>query len=169
MASSTPRSTGTPIVAMAACAVFLTAVLCAGVRTGSANVAGQGTTTRLASTTAVSVPPAVQTDLDGARADLAKLDVALAAEEKQQKDAKSELANLEKDVKDDTVPTAMGGTAGPSGADEVSAAIARMFGSHAREYASLAAEVSALHQAFVQTLTAAGSASQAAEAARPTP
>jgi hypothetical protein len=123
----------------------------------------------LASSSVASVPPAVHADLKEARADLAKLDTAIAGEEKQQEAAKAELATLEKDVKDNTLPESARTTVGPSGSDDVAAAIARLFGSHGREYAALAAQVAAFHEAFVQTLAAAGSAYQAAEAATPTP
>lgn len=52
-----------------------------------------------------------------------------------------------------------------AGADEVSAAIAAIFGSHAQQYQSMSAQASILHSQFVKTLTAAGNAYAGAEAA----
>lgn len=169
MVSSTSRSTGTPLVAMAACAAFLLAVAFALTGASGGTTRGPGTPTRLVSTTVGTVPPAVHTDLQEARSDLAKLDAAIAGEEKQQKAAKSELATLEKDVQDRTTSDAPGGTPAPGGADEVSAEIARLFASHGREYQSLAAQIAALHAQFVQMLSAAGRADEAGAAATPTP
>ena len=51
----------------------------------------------------------------------------------------------------------------------MAAEIARLFNAHGQEYQALTAQVAAIHEAFVQALTAAGSAYQAAEAATPTP
>ena len=113
------------------------------------------------STTVVTVPPAVRTELKDAQADLAKLDAVIGGEEKQQKAAQAELATVEKDVKD--------GQLGAAGPDEVSAAIARLFSSHAQEYAALAAQASAFHEQFMQALAAAGSVYAATEAATATP
>jgi hypothetical protein len=169
MVSSTSRSTGTPLVAMAACAAFLLAVAFALTGSGGGTTRGPGTPTRLVSTTVGAIPPAVHTDLKEARADLTKLDAAIAGEEKQEKAAKSELATLEKKMEDHTLSSAAGGTVGSSGADDLSAAIAGLFSSHGQEYQALTAQVVALHEAFVQALSAAGSAYQAAEAATPTP
>ncbi|WP_237050524.1 PE family protein, partial [Mycobacterium tuberculosis] len=42
-----------------------------------------------------------------------------------------------------------------AGADEVSAAIATLFGSHAREYQAISTQVAAFHDRFAQTLSAA--------------
>lgn len=57
-----------------------------------------------------------------------------------------------------------GGTAGQASADEVSAAITQLFSAHAQEYAALAAQAEAIHQEFVNTLTAAAGSYAAAEA-----
>ena len=93
----------------------------------------------------------MHTDLKEARADVARLDTAIAGEEKQQKAAKSELAALEKEIKDHTTSHAARSTVGPSGADDVSAEIPRLLSAHGQEYQSLAAQVAAIHEAFVQT------------------
>ncbi|WP_459797727.1 PE family protein, partial [Mycobacterium riyadhense] len=52
-----------------------------------------------------------------------------------------------------------------AGADEVSQAIARVFGDYAKHYQSLNAQAAAFHQSFVHTLNAAGGAYSSAEAA----
>ncbi|WP_415823742.1 PE family protein, partial [Mycobacterium basiliense] len=52
-----------------------------------------------------------------------------------------------------------------AGADEVSAAIAGLFGSHAQEYQALSAQVTVFHDRFVQTIAAGSGAYAAAEAA----
>ncbi|MCV7075962.1 PE family protein, partial [Mycobacterium szulgai] len=56
-----------------------------------------------------------------------------------------------------------------AGADEVSAAIAALFGSHAQQYQALSAQVSAFHDQFVQTLTGGANAYAIAEAANASP
>ena len=56
-----------------------------------------------------------------------------------------------------------------AGADEVSAAIAALFGSHAQSYQALSARASEFHQQFVRTLHAGASAYAGAEAANATP
>ncbi|WP_231639737.1 PE family protein, partial [Mycobacterium sp. Marseille-P9652] len=53
----------------------------------------------------------------------------------------------------------------PAAADEVSAATAALFRWHGREFAALSAQVSALYDRFVQTLTAAASSYTETEAA----
>ncbi len=53
--------------------------------------------------------------------------------------------------------------------DEVSAAIAALFGTHAQEYQALSARVATFHEQFVRSLTAAGSAYATAEAANASP
>ncbi|CAM4416463.1 hypothetical protein MYBA111488_18590 [Mycobacterium basiliense] len=53
--------------------------------------------------------------------------------------------------------------------DEVSKAIAALFGAHAREYQELSAQASAFHSRFVQTLTGGAGAYMAAEAANVSP
>ena len=52
-----------------------------------------------------------------------------------------------------------------AGADEVSAAVAEVFGSHALNYQTLGAQASAFHQQFVQALKASVGAYASAEAA----
>lgn len=52
-------------------------------------------------------------------------------------------------------------------ADEVSAAIAALFGAHAQEYQALSAQMGTFHRQFVQTLTNAGEQYALAEAAEP--
>ncbi|WP_373425107.1 PE family protein, partial [Mycobacterium simiae] len=56
-----------------------------------------------------------------------------------------------------------------AGADEVSMAVAALFGNHAREYQALNNQAALFHQRFVQALTAAGNAYGAAEALNSTP
>jgi PE family len=50
-----------------------------------------------------------------------------------------------------------------AGADEVSAAVAALFGAHANRYQSMSAQAAALHSQFVQTMAAAGGAYASAE------
>ncbi len=52
-----------------------------------------------------------------------------------------------------------------AGADEVSAAIAALFGAHGQAYQTVSAQASAFHAQFVQALTGGGGAYAAAEAA----
>ena len=52
-----------------------------------------------------------------------------------------------------------------AGADEVSTAVAAVFGSHALDYQALNAQASAFHQQFVQALKAGAGAYASAEAA----
>ncbi|MCV7078273.1 PE family protein, partial [Mycobacterium szulgai] len=56
-----------------------------------------------------------------------------------------------------------------AGADEVSAAIAAMFGAHGQAYQVLSAEAAMFHQQFVQTMSAGGAMFAAAEAANASP
>jgi PE family len=56
-----------------------------------------------------------------------------------------------------------------AGADEVSAAIATLFGAHAQDYQALSAQMTAFHAQFVQALNSAGSSYAAAEAANASP
>ena len=53
--------------------------------------------------------------------------------------------------------------------DEVSAAIASLFSSHAQEFQALSAQAAAFHAQFVQALNGAGGAYAAAEAANASP
>jgi hypothetical protein len=55
------------------------------------------------------------------------------------------------------------------GADEVSAAIAAVFGAHGQSYQALSAEVAAFHDQFVQTLFGGAQAYAATEAASTKP
>src|SRR3954462_13388719 len=57
----------------------------------------------------------------------------------------------------------------PAALDEVSGAIAQLFGSHAAEYQSLSAQAAQFHARFVQLLGSGGSAYAAAEAANASP
>ncbi|WP_415624020.1 PE family protein, partial [Mycobacterium intermedium] len=56
-----------------------------------------------------------------------------------------------------------------AGADEVSAAVAALFGAHGQAYQNLSAQAAAFHQRFVQSLTAGAGAYTAAEAAATSP
>ena len=56
-----------------------------------------------------------------------------------------------------------------AGEDEVSAAIAGLFSSHAREYQALSSQVAVFHERFVQALSAGASAYATAEAANVSP
>ncbi|KZS72885.1 hypothetical protein A4G26_23990 [Mycobacterium kansasii] len=56
-----------------------------------------------------------------------------------------------------------------AGADEVSAAIAALFGAHGQAYQVLSAHAAAFHQQFVQALTAATGQYVSAEAANVSP
>src|SRR5689334_3703375 len=57
----------------------------------------------------------------------------------------------------------------PLAGDEVSAAIANLFGSYGQEYQALSAQASAFHADVVRLLTAGGAAYAAAEAANAGP
>ncbi|WP_164926778.1 PE family protein, partial [Mycobacterium tuberculosis] len=54
-------------------------------------------------------------------------------------------------------------------ADEVSTAIAALFGAHGQAYQALSAQAQAFHAQFVQALTSGGGAYAAAEAAAVSP
>ncbi len=56
-----------------------------------------------------------------------------------------------------------------AGADEISAAVAALFGSHAQSYQALGAEAAAFHQRFVQALGAGAGAYASTEAANASP
>ena len=88
MATRIVRSTARPSAAGPTCAALLAAVLLASALVGSRTVGAANTESTGAT---VSVPPAVHADLKEAQADLAKLDKAIAGEEKQQRAAESEL------------------------------------------------------------------------------
>ncbi|MEK1162847.1 PE family protein, partial [Mycobacterium ulcerans] len=57
----------------------------------------------------------------------------------------------------------------PAAADEVSAAIAALFSSHAQQYQSLSVQVAAYHDQFVRALAAGGASYSLAEAASASP
>jgi hypothetical protein len=52
-----------------------------------------------------------------------------------------------------------------AGADEVSAAVAALFGAHGQRYQSMSAQAAALHSQFVQAMDAAGAVYDRAEEA----
>ena len=56
-----------------------------------------------------------------------------------------------------------------AGADEVSTAVAALFGAHAQSYQALSAQAAAFHEQFVQVLTAGAGAYVATEAANASP
>ncbi|OBK17126.1 PE family protein [Mycobacterium asiaticum] len=56
-----------------------------------------------------------------------------------------------------------------AGADEVSTAMANVFGSHAQQYQQMSAQAANLHQQFVQAMHASGNAYAGAEAANAKP
>jgi hypothetical protein len=56
-----------------------------------------------------------------------------------------------------------------AGADEVSAAMASMFGAHARQYQAMSAQAANLHSQFVQAMNSASGAYASAEAANASP
>ncbi|MCV7123217.1 PE family protein, partial [Mycobacterium lacus] len=56
-----------------------------------------------------------------------------------------------------------------AGADEVSVAIATLFGSHGQAYQAVSAQMSAFHDQFVRTLAAGANSYAAAEAASASP
>jgi hypothetical protein len=56
-----------------------------------------------------------------------------------------------------------------AGADEVSAAMAGVFGSHARQYQAMSAQAANLHEQFVQAMNNAGNAYAGAESANASP
>ena len=97
--------------------------------------------------TSTGVPKAVQTDVGRARTELARMNTVLAGLERQQKDAKADLATFTKDLED--------GALGGAKPDEVSAAITKAFGAHAHAYEALALQAALLHQQFVSSLAAA--------------
>ncbi|ORA93534.1 hypothetical protein BST27_28775, partial [Mycobacterium intermedium] len=74
-----------------------------------------------------------------------------------------------------TISAANAVAAGPTtqvlaaAADEVSEAIAALFGAHAQEYRSLSAQAAVFHGQFVRSLTEAGNAYAIAEAANAQP
>ncbi len=57
----------------------------------------------------------------------------------------------------------------PAAQDEVSAAIAALFGTHAQSYQALSQEAQAFHQQFVQALSSAGNAYSLAESVNANP
>ena len=88
-------------------------------------------------------------------ADLQTLGTVLAGLGSQQRAAESELDTFSRDMTDGTLQRFTAGAPGAASADEVSAAIAQLFSAHARQYAALAAQAEAIHEEFVNTMTAA--------------
>jgi PE family len=135
--------------------VALTAAAVGGGLVGSGSAAARsGSTT----TTVVSIPKGERADLKQAHAELSKLNAALSRLEAQEKSAKSDLAAFEKDVNDgafNRVPTS--GVI-PAAPDEVSAAIAKLFATHAQDYAAVSAQAAVFHAQFLATLAAAAAA-----------
>ncbi|OQZ87884.1 PE family protein, partial [Mycobacterium alsense] len=84
--------------------------------------------------------------------------------------AASDLANVASAIGEANaaagVPTS---TVLAAGADEVSVAVAQLFGAHARAYQAISAEAAAFHQRFVGLLTAGAGSYAAAEAANANP
>ena len=166
MATRTVRSTGRPTAAVLAGAALLAAVLMACALAGSRTVGAANTES---TPTTVSIPPAVHTDLKEAQADLAKLDTAIAREEKQQKRPSPSSPPWRRRSRTTPRPIQSGAQSGPRVRKTWRQRLRGCSARHGQEYQSLAAQVAAIHEAFVQTLTAAGSAYQAAEAATPMP
>jgi PE family len=80
--------------------------------------------------------------------------------------AASDLANLASTISEAHTAAAASTTAiAPAAADEVSAAIAALFGSHAQQFQALSAKAAAFHDQFAQTLTGGAGAYVKAEAA----
>ncbi|BBX99308.1 hypothetical protein MLAC_46020 [Mycobacterium lacus] len=84
--------------------------------------------------------------------------------------AASDLAGIGTAISDANVAAAAPTTAiAAAGADEISAAIATLFGTHAQHYQALSAQAAAFHDRFVQALTAAGGSYGIAEAVNASP
>ena len=79
--------------------------------------------------------------------------------------AASELANLGTAIKQANA-TAVASTVAvaPSAADEVSEAIAGVFGSHAQQFQALSSQVAAFHEQFVQAMSGSGASYASTEA-----
>jgi hypothetical protein len=71
----------------------------------------------------------------------------------------AEVDKLQRDVQE--TEKELGSKLTPAAADEVSAAIAALFGRYGREYQAIAAQADALHEQFVQALNAGGGSNSA--------
>ncbi|RER02840.1 PE family protein, partial [Mycobacterium tuberculosis] len=84
--------------------------------------------------------------------------------------AATDLASLESSISAANAAAAANTTALlAAGADEVSTAVAALFGAHGQAYQALSAQAQAFHAQFVQALTSGGGAYAAAEAAATSP
>ncbi|MBC9063177.1 PE family protein, partial [Mycobacterium tuberculosis variant africanum] len=84
--------------------------------------------------------------------------------------AATDLASLESSIAAANAAAAANTTAlMAAGADEVSTAIAALFGAHGQAYQALSAQAQAFHAQFTQALTSGGGAYAAAEAAAVSP
>ncbi len=84
--------------------------------------------------------------------------------------AATDLASLESSIAAANAAAAANTTALlAAGADEVSTAVAALFGAHGQAYQALSAQAQAFHAQFVQALTSGGGAYAAAEAAATSP
>ncbi|WP_078747977.1 PE family protein, partial [Mycobacterium tuberculosis] len=84
--------------------------------------------------------------------------------------AATDLASLESSISAANAAAAANTTALlAAGADEVSTAVAALFGAHGQAYQALSAQAQAFHAQFVQALTSGGGAYAAAEAAAVSP
>ncbi|MCV7077688.1 PE family protein, partial [Mycobacterium szulgai] len=84
--------------------------------------------------------------------------------------AAGDLANIGSALNAANTAAGLSTTSVPAaGADEVSAAIAALFGSHGQEYQALSARAAALHDRFVQTLQANAGSYAGAEAVNASP
>src|ERR1700722_6196991 len=80
--------------------------------------------------------------------------------------ATTDLANIGSTIKAANAVAALPTTGlAAAGADEVSAAVGALFGSHAQAYQALSAQAAAFHDRFVQALTAGAGSYASAEAA----
>ncbi|AMC57743.1 PE-PGRS family protein PE_PGRS4 [Mycobacterium tuberculosis variant microti] len=84
--------------------------------------------------------------------------------------AATDLASLESSIAAANAAAAANTTALlAAGADEVSTAVAALFGAHGQAYQALSAQAQAFHAQFTQALTSGGGAYAAAEAAATSP
>ncbi len=85
--------------------------------------------------------------------------------------AATDLASLESSIAAANAAAAPTNTTAllAAGADEVSTAVAALFGAHGQAYQALSAQAQAFHAQFTQALTSGGGAYAAAEAAATSP
>ncbi len=84
--------------------------------------------------------------------------------------ASADVSGIDEAIRDATSAAAESTTSiVPAGADEVSAAITRLFGTYGREFQSLTAQSAAFRARFMQSLSAGEAAYAAAEAANADP